>query len=60
MKATPHPTATNRRRCLSMAIFAEISGKEYSNSEVISIIIAVTASHKLKSDVVKGKNICSP
>ena len=56
-KATPTPMATSLKRFLLIMILAEYSGKEYNNSDVIKSIIAVTASHKLMSDSVKGKFI---
>jgi hypothetical protein len=56
-KPKPHPIAAIRKNCLSTAILAENSGDEYSNSEVVRSIIAVTASHKLISDKLSGKII---
>lgn len=59
--AAPHPMALNRRRRLSSRILAEYSGLESINSEVIKRIIAVTASHKLISDIESGNIIdCHP
>ena len=54
-KPKPHPIAHIRSRRLSRTILAEYSGDENINSEVIRSIIAVTASHKLISDIDKGK-----
>jgi hypothetical protein len=51
----PHPIALIRKRRLSRTILAEYPGDENSSSEVIRSIIAVTASHKLISDIDKGK-----
>lgn len=56
-KAKPTPMATSLNRFLLIIARAEYSGKEYSNSDVIKSIIAVTASHKLISDIDKGKFI---
>ena len=56
-KPKPHPIALIRKRRLSRTILAEYSGDEYSNSEAIRSIIAVTASHKLISDIDNGKII---
>ena len=58
-KPKPHPRATIRRVFFSSITLDEYSGDEYSSSDVISNIIAITASHKLKSDNDKGKYICS-
>jgi hypothetical protein len=55
----PHPIAAVRRRPLSISILAEYSAEEYNNSDVIRRIIAVTASHKLRSDNDSGKIIKS-
>ena len=51
----PHPIALIRKRRLSRTILAEYSGDENSSSEVIRRMIAVTASHKLTSDIDRGK-----
>ena len=59
-KVKPHPSASNLSRRLSKTILEARLGDEYSNSEVISSIIAVTASHKLISGIVRGKFILSP
>ena len=56
-KAKPTPMATNLKSFLSMAIRAEYLGDEYNNSDVISSIMAVIASHKLMSDSDRGKFI---
>jgi hypothetical protein len=53
-KAKPHPSAHPRSSRLSSAICA-MSGKAKISSEVTSKMIAVTASHKLRSDMVSGK-----
>ncbi len=55
-KPNPHPIAATLKISLSMATFAEYPGDEYSSSDVIRSIIAVTASHKLRSDKERGKN----
>ena len=44
-----------RKILLLIIIFEEYSGEEYNNSDAIRSIIAVTASHKLISDIDKGK-----
>jgi hypothetical protein len=49
--------ATNLNSRLSTGILEENSGAEYSNSEVTSNIMAITANHKLKSDNDNGKDI---
>ena len=54
-KPQPHPTATTSRSRLLMAVRAEKPGRECSISEVMSRIIAVTASHRLISAKVNGK-----
>jgi len=51
----PDPIALIRKRRLSKTILAEYPGDENSNSEVMSSMIAVTASHKLISDIDSGK-----
>jgi hypothetical protein len=55
--ANPQPTAKNRKTCLSRTSREENEGDAYSNSEVISSIMATTASHKLKSEMERGKYI---
>ena len=55
----PHPMAHKRSRRLSSRIRAAYPGDEYRNSEVKRRIIVVTASHKLISEIVKGKIIFS-
>lgn len=54
-KASPQPMATSLKRFGSNMIRAEISGDEMIISEVNNSIIAVTASHRLISKVVRGK-----
>ena len=54
-KASPHPMAANLIRVLSIRILFEYSCEELRSSEVTISIIAVTASHKLISESVKGK-----
>ncbi len=56
----PQPIATMRSRRLSRTILEAMLGEEYSNSEVIIKIIAVTASQRLMSPTVRGKCIFSP
>jgi len=51
--------AAIRKNCLSITILVAYSGDAYSNSEAVRSIIAVTASHKLISDKLKGKNTAS-
>jgi len=58
-KPNPQPIAANRKMLLSIAILPEYPGDEYNNSDVIKRIIAVTASHKLRSDKESGKNIAT-
>lgn len=55
MKASPSPIAISLSRVFSMTIFLKYSAWEDNNSEVMSRIIAVTASQRLMSDVDKGK-----
>jgi hypothetical protein len=59
-KPKPHPTALNLSKCLSSTTRAAYPGDEFNSSEVISRIIAVTASHKLISEIDKGKIMRSP
>jgi hypothetical protein len=54
-KASPHPMATSLIRVLSIRILLEYSGDELRSSEVTRSIIAVTASHRLISESVRGK-----
>lgn len=54
-KPKPHPIAHIRNKRLSSTIRAAYPGDEYSSSEVTRSIIAVTASHKLISEIDKGK-----
>ena len=56
-KPKPQPTASILSRLLLSTIRDEKEGDAYSNSEVINRIIAVTASHKLRSVIVRGKII---
>jgi hypothetical protein len=60
MKPKPQPIASNRSKRLSKTILEAKLGDEYSNSEVTSRIIAVTASHKPMSPIERGKFIFSP
>jgi hypothetical protein len=55
--ARPTPRAASLKRFLSIIILAEYCGNEWRSSEVTRSIIAVTASHRLMSDSVKGKLI---
>ena len=59
-KPKPQPTAQNRKKRLSRTILAAYPGDEYNSSVVIRRIIAITASHKLISEIDKGKIILSP
>ena len=56
-KASPHPIAANLSRVLSIRILREYSNDESRSSEVTISIIAVTTSHKLMSESVRGKFI---
>jgi NADH/NAD ratio-sensing transcriptional regulator Rex len=53
----PKANATNRRRFFSIIMFLEYSVVEDISSEVISRMIAVTASQRLMSDIDIGKLI---
>jgi hypothetical protein len=53
-KASPHPMAANLIRVLSIRILLEYSCDEVRSSEVRSSIIAVAASHRLRSVSVRG------
>lgn len=55
--ASPHPNAIMRSMFLSSAVLAAKSGVANSSSEVVMRMRAVTASHRLRSDAVKGKYI---
>jgi hypothetical protein len=55
MNPIPKANATSRRRFFSIIIFLEYSVAEDISSEVISILIAITASHRLMSDTDIGK-----
>ena len=57
-KAIPQPTAATLKGFFSIKIRAEYSGEELINSEVISSIMAVTASHRPISESERGKIIC--
>jgi hypothetical protein len=54
MKASPHPMAANLIFVLSMRILLEYSCDVLRSSEVIRSIIAVAASHRLRSVSVRG------
>jgi hypothetical protein len=53
-KASPHPMATNLIRVLSIFILLEYSCDESRSSDVIISIMAMAASHMLKSVSVSG------
>ena len=58
MKPVPKAKATSRRRSFSITMFLEYSVVAEMSSEVIRRIIAITASHRLMSDIDIGKFIC--
>ncbi len=45
---------------LSIGSLAEKPGAENNSSDVMMRMIAMTASHRLRSEVDKGKNMASP
>jgi len=53
----PRPKAISLRRFFSSTIFPAYPVAEDISSDVIRRIIAITASHKLMSDMVMGKFI---
>ena len=53
-KAIPHTTPATLSRVLSIRILVEYSCEKVRSSEVIISIIAVTASHTLRSVSVRG------
>ena len=53
-KAIPHPMAANLIRVLSIRILLEYSCEEVRSSDVIRSIIAIAASHRLRSKGVSG------
>lgn len=55
MNPTPRASAISLRRFFSMMRFLEYFVELDSSSEVISSMMAVTASHRLMSDVERGK-----
>lgn len=57
MKPVPNANATSLNRFFSITMFPEYPVEEDSSSEVIRRIIAVTASHRLTSDIDNGKFI---
>jgi hypothetical protein len=57
MKPVPNAKATSLRRFFSITMLLEYSVEEDSSSDVIRRIIAVTASHRLMSDIDRGKFI---
>ena len=57
MNPVPRAKATSLRRFLSITMFLEYSVEEDISSDVINRIIAVTASHRLTSDMDRGKFI---
>jgi len=54
MDAIPHPIAINFIRVLSIRILLEYSCEEVRSSDVIRSIIAIAASHRLRSKGVSG------
>jgi hypothetical protein len=57
MNPVPNAKAASLRRFLSITTFLEYSVEEDSSSEVISRMIAMTASQRLMSDIERGKFI---
>jgi hypothetical protein len=57
MNPVPNAKATSLRRFFSITTFLEYSVEEDSSSEVISRMIAMTASQRLMSDVERGNFI---
>lgn len=57
MKTVPKARAKSCKRFRSITMFCAYSVEEESSSEVIKRIIAVTASHKLISNIERGKFI---
>lgn len=55
MNPTPRASAISLRRFFSMMRFLEYSVELDSSSEVISSMMAVTASHRLMSEIERGK-----
>jgi len=55
MKASPSPIATSLRRDFSMTMSLRYSVEEDNSSEVMSRIIAMTASQRLMSGIDRGK-----
>jgi hypothetical protein len=55
MNPTPRASAISLSRLMSMTMFLEYFVEDDSNSDVISSMMAVTASHRLKSDMDRGK-----
>lgn len=53
-KASPSASAVILRRFLLSVMFVRV-GEERRSSEVIRVMIAVTASQRLMSEVVRGK-----
>jgi hypothetical protein len=59
-KAMPHPMAANLIRVLLIRILVEYSCDKGRSSEVIRSIMAVAASHRLRSESVSGMLIIIP
>ena len=55
MKPIPRANARSLRRLLSRTTSPEYPVEDVNNSDVINRMIAVTASHKLMSDMDRGK-----
>jgi hypothetical protein len=60
MNPNPSAIATSRRRFLSITTFPECSVAEDNISEVMSKMMAMTASHRLMSDIDMGKFMFHP
>jgi hypothetical protein len=54
MKASPHPMAAILSRVLPIRSLLEYFGDALRSSEVIKSIIAVTASQRFMSEIVRG------
>ena len=57
MKPNPKVRATCLNSFLSIAMFLEIVDDEDRSSEVMSSIMAVAASHRPRSDIVRGSSM---
>jgi hypothetical protein len=59
MKPIPRTNARSLRRFLSITTFPEYLIEEVNNSDVINTMMVVTPSHRLMSDMERGKCIFS-